>query len=417
MYNLPTASAAGRPDDWGHMGDMMNALKDPGVTDTYAWTEPFQVMSPPAWLPDADVLEAVPNDWADERFNIPTDVSKEESDAMLSRRRDYCEVKLNCIRQMTELVETGVGCSFAISGQNALPQLMVKCVTCNMDNICLQCRGCHEGHSFAVRPVVNPITGATEEFPLKGGTNRVVLDGYCECGKRGPESCKCISVTATQSGEALVKCPDGIESLNHPVVKDAMFPTRKPKPTQAPVAVAAPAPATASQASPAAISAPPAAAAPPTASSAATVQAQRPVAPLAAAVPATGVQGRALYQGLKITIVDAVLYTAADSNGLADPYVKLKQNGNKLLKTKVIKKTLKPTWNESKAINVTGDNGVIRIGVEVWDQDTFANDFMCRGEMILHADQQGRVFVPGSATVTLKNRAGKDDGVLNFKLG
>ena len=49
---------------------------------------------------------------------------------------------------------------------------------------------------------------------------------------------------------------------------------------------------------------------------------------------------------LRVEVLDAANLPAADRNGYSDPYCKFILNGNEVYKTKTIKKTLHPAWNE-----------------------------------------------------------------------
>ncbi|KAJ1651641.1 Tricalbin-2 [Dispira simplex] len=76
---------------------------------------------------------------------------------------------------------------------------------------------------------------------------------------------------------------------------------------------------------------------------------------------------------LSITVIKAQNLDAADSNGLSDPYVRVRQGSKTLFKSKVHKKTLNPVWQENFKHRVKGDpeealHFIIR------DHNTFSGD-------------------------------------------
>lgn len=71
---------------------------------------------------------------------------------------------------------------------------------------------------------------------------------------------------------------------------------------------------------------------------------------------------------LRVDILDAQDLPSADRNGKSDPYCKFELNGNEVHKTKVQKKTLHPSWNESFEVAVPSRTAADFV-VNVYDWD------------------------------------------------
>jgi len=75
------------------------------------------------------------------------------------------------------------------------------------------------------------------------------------------------------------------------------------------------------------------------------------------------------YGVLHVTVIEAKDLIAVDSNGLSDPYVKVMRGSKLIGKTKVVKKNLNPTWNESFKVNL-GEVYNQNIAVVIKDHNT-----------------------------------------------
>lgn len=71
---------------------------------------------------------------------------------------------------------------------------------------------------------------------------------------------------------------------------------------------------------------------------------------------------------LRVDILDGSDLPAADRNGKSDPYCRFELNGQEIYKTKTIKKTLNPTWNEFFEVAVPSRTAA-KFTVTVWDYD------------------------------------------------
>jgi len=84
---------------------------------------------------------------------------------------------------------------------------------------------------------------------------------------------------------------------------------------------------------------------------------------------------------LQVRIISGRDLVAADSNGLSDPYVVIKYNEKKCkTKTRVIKKTLNPDWNQIFSFQVQNPSTDV-IKFIVYDKDKIGSDFIGEAEV------------------------------------
>lgn len=106
---------------------------------------------------------------------------------------------------------------------------------------------------------------------------------------------------------------------------------------------------------------------------------------------------------LRVDVLDGVDLPSADRNGKSDPYCKFELNGQEVYKTKVVKKTLSPTWNEFFEVNVTSRTAA-RFIVNVYDYD-FADkpDFL--GSAMINLESLDP-FKPSESRYLLDGKSG-----------
>mmetsp|Transcript_8064 Transcript_8064/g.8926 ORF Transcript_8064/g.8926 Transcript_8064/m.8926 type:complete len:138 (-) Transcript_8064:844-1257(-) len=105
---------------------------------------------------------------------------------------------------------------------------------------------------------------------------------------------------------------------------------------------------------------------------------------------------------LKVRCIKAKNLPAADFNGFSDPYCKMKVGYDynwigKIYKTRKLKKTLNPCWNETFLCSVKRP-AKDRIVFMIYDYDIIGkNDFLCEGKYELEKlpkDREVVVWLP-----------------------
>lgn len=118
---------------------------------------------------------------------------------------------------------------------------------------------------------------------------------------------------------------------------------------------------------------------------------------------------------LDLDIISCENLISSDSNGKSDPFVKVYLNDEEdsLYKTKVIKKTLNPTFDEKTTIEVKNRvNSVLRFKVLDWDFGAGQDDFLGTAELPL---SEIDCFNARETTLKITGPKGVDGGTLKIK--
>lgn len=119
---------------------------------------------------------------------------------------------------------------------------------------------------------------------------------------------------------------------------------------------------------------------------------------------------------LSVTAVSASDIPAGDSNGKSDPYVKFYLNTDKesFFKSKKVKKTLDPVWNETASVEVINkQDSTLTVKCFDWDVGPDQDDFLCSGVVSLsQVDTEGETEVD----VELFDEGEQSAGVAHLKM-
>jgi len=118
---------------------------------------------------------------------------------------------------------------------------------------------------------------------------------------------------------------------------------------------------------------------------------------------------------LDLDVISAKGLLSADSNGKSDPFVKayINQDEDPFFKTKTIKKTLDPTWNEKTSLEITNRvNTVITFRIADWDFGAGQDDKLGDAKFDL-ADIDP--INPSEYDVPIVGPKGEDGGSLHVK--
>ena len=112
---------------------------------------------------------------------------------------------------------------------------------------------------------------------------------------------------------------------------------------------------------------------------------------------------------LRVEVLDAANLPAGDRNGYSDPYCKFLMDGKEVYKTKIVKKTLQPAWNEAFDTPIRS-----RTGAD-FKVDVFDWDFADKADHLGAAMIDTNVLEPFQPKEVLLNLDGKS-GALRLKM-
>ncbi|KAH0543566.1 hypothetical protein FGG08_002127 [Glutinoglossum americanum] len=106
---------------------------------------------------------------------------------------------------------------------------------------------------------------------------------------------------------------------------------------------------------------------------------------------------------LRVDILDGQELPAADRSGKSDPYCKFELNGKDVYKTKTIKKTLNPVWNENFEVSIPSRTAAkFKVRVYDWDFGDSA-DFLGAADINLESLEP---FIPKEYKLRLDGKSG-----------
>ena len=116
---------------------------------------------------------------------------------------------------------------------------------------------------------------------------------------------------------------------------------------------------------------------------------------------------------LRVDVLDASNIKPADRNGKSDPFCVFELNGDKVFKSKVLKKTLNPAWNEFFETKVPSRTSAEFI-VKIYDWDLAGDaDFLGQARLDLGGLEP---FVPKTSTFKLVGKRGEDGALGEIRL-